>query len=92
MSHLYDVRNCPPMVAERGNDTMTEDDTKVEELHHVDVHEGGEGEVDNEMAVQHNDDDIRDDDGSHRRQAEGDTHRNDDIADDVVVVVAFDTR
>ena len=87
MSHLHDVRSCPPTVAERGNDTMTEDDTKVEELHNVDVHEGGEGVVDNEMAVQHNDDDILDD-GSHRWQAEGDTHHNDDTDD--VDAVAFD--
>ena len=78
------------MVAERGNDTMMEDDRKAEELHHVDVHEGEGVAVDNEMVVQHNDDDDIQDDGSHRRrQAEGDTHRNDDTAD---VVVAFDTR
>jgi len=79
------------MVAERGNDTMTEDDTKAEELRHVDVHEGEGVAVDNEMVAQHNDDDIQDDGSHQRRQAEGDTHRNDDTADDVVVV-AFDTR
>jgi len=79
------------MVAERGNGTMMEDDRRVEELHHVDVHEGEGVAVDNEMVAQHNDDDDIQDDGSHRRrQAEGDTHHNDDTDDDVVVV--FDTR
>ena len=76
------------MVAERGSDTMMEDDRRVEELHHVDVHEGEGVAVDNEMVAQHNDDDDILDDGS---RAEGDTHRNDDTADDVVVV-AFGTR